>query len=91
MSVGAPTVLSAPSFFLSRRDILPRAVGEDLTSPDGGTGAPKVPGSPSPSPLLYPPPQRLRALNLPPCLHRHTHDRTRRCMPRSQTAWYGGE
>ena len=56
MSVGAPTVLSAPSFFLSRRDILPRAVGEDLTSPTGGTGAPKVPGSPSPSPLLYPPP-----------------------------------
>ena len=66
MSVGAPAMLSAPNFFLSRRSILPRAVGEDLTSPTRGTGAPKVPVFPSPSLLLYPPPpQHLHALYLP--------------------------
>ena len=91
MSVGTPTVLSAPNFFLSRRSILPRAVGEDLTSPNGGTGAPKVPVFPSPSLLLYPPPPTLARPLPAPYLHQHTRDRTRRCMPRSQTAWYGGE
>ena len=48
MSVGAPAVLSGPCFFLSKRGILPRAVGQNLTSPPRGTGAPKVPGRWSP-------------------------------------------
>ena len=54
MTVGDPTVLSAPCFFLSRGSILPQVMGEDLTSPTRGTGDPKVPGRWSP--LLYPPP-----------------------------------
>ena len=54
--VGAPTVLSAPNFLLSKQSILPRAVGEDLTSPTRGTGAPRVPGRRFP-PLLCPPPK----------------------------------
>ena len=76
MSVGDPTVFYAPCFFLSRGSILPQVTGEDLTSPTRGTGTLKVPGRWSPPSLPPPPPQ---------------HDRTRRCMPRSQTAWRGSE
>ena len=46
----------APRFFLSTGSILPRVMGDDLTSPTMGTGTPKVPGKWSPPSLPPPPP-----------------------------------
>ena len=59
-------------FFLSTRSILPRAVGEDLTSPTRGTGAPKVPGRWSPPSSAPPQSPALAREALPsqtPCSH----------------------
>ena len=66
MSVGAPTVLTAPSFFLSKRSVLPRTVGEDLTSPTTGTGPRKYPAGGPPPPL--PPPPKAQQLRQRPYL-----------------------